>query len=171
MSKSSLHDLNPVDIILEQDMTAANLANHLRQAYFDVEMDDDQEDQFIVLIHKHKCIVSLEEKRKAIRLSMIDYVAGYDQNLYAKLIVAANEANASLVNVASFMFHHEIDGEDQIMLRVDQYISYHTALILPQFVRLLRQFEDIDVEIFFNIIKPVVDEHEEKLAEQDQLWN
>lgn len=171
MSKSTLHDLNPIDIILEKDMTAAHLAQHLRQAYFDVEMDDEQDEQFVVVIHKHKCIVSLEEKRKAIRLSMIDYVAGYEETLYAKLIVAVNEANASLVNVASFIFQHELEGEEQIMLRVDQYISYHTALILPQFVRLLRQFEDIDVEIFFHIIKPVVDEHEEKRAEQDQLWN
>ncbi|MFB2539271.1 MULTISPECIES: hypothetical protein [unclassified Acinetobacter] len=168
MTKATLND---IDIILEQDMSASALAEHLRQAYF--EISDEQEESFSVLIYKHKCLVSIEPKRKAIRLSMIDHLADYNEHLYARLFMVVNEANASLVNVSSFIFTHEHEGEEHIMLRVDQYISYHTALIMPQFVRLLRQFEEIDIEIFFNIMMPAVDYQADDTLQDDsdKLWN
>lgn len=143
----------------EKDISIEFLVEKLRNAFF--EISDIEEDRFTIKIYKYTAIISLSAEQKLIRVSSTDRVADYHPELFDKLLVAVNEANASMINVSSFILPFEDSEDHLILLRVDQHISYNKGLILDQFVQLLRDFEEIDVHIFQRYMMTTVQEFEE----------
>lgn len=143
----------------EKDISVEFLVEKLRNAFF--EISDVEEDRFTIKIYKYTAIISLSAEQKLIRVSSTDRVADYHPELFEKLLAAVNEANASMINVSSFILPYEDSEDHLILLRVDQHISFNKGLILDQFVQLLRDFEEIDVHIFQRYMMTTVQEFEE----------
>lgn len=154
-------------LIKEEDITLDLLIDTLRNAFFDI--SDIEDDRFTVKIHKYTSIISLSHEQKLIRITSTDRIADYNHELFARLLTAVNEANASMINVSSFILPYEDDEESMILLRVDQHISFYKGLIMEQFVRLLRDFEDIDVHIFQHYMLKTVQEFEENQLDKNTL--
>lgn len=143
----------------EHDINIEFLVEKLRNAFF--EITDIEEDRFTIKIYKYTSIISISQEQKLIRVSSTDRVADYHPELFNKLLASVNEANASMINVSSFILPYEDDEDHLILLRVDQHISFNKGLILDQFVQLLRDFEEIDVHIFQRYMMTAVQEFEE----------
>lgn len=153
--------------IEESEITLEYLVDTLKAAFF--EISDVEEDRFTIKIYKFTSVVSLNPEQKNIRITSTDRVADYNPELFAKLLAAVNEANASIINVSSYIVPYEDEEDHLILLRVDQHISYNKGLIMDQFVQLLRDFEEIDVHIFQRYMMATVQEFEEEQKEKGQL--
>lgn len=140
--------------IEEKDLTIDLLTSTLENAFF--EISDIEDNRFTIKIHKYEAIISINHDQKLIRITSTDKVADFNPELFAKLLVVINEANASMINVCSYILPYEDEDEHLILLRVDQHISFHKGLIMEQFVKLLRDFEEIDVHIFQHYMMPIV---------------
>ncbi|WLF84376.1 hypothetical protein [Moraxella sp. ZY210820] len=153
----------------ESEINVNFLVEKLRNAFF--EISDVEEDRFTIKIYKYTAVVSLNADQKLVRITCTDRVADYHAELFDKLLVAVNEANASMINVSSYILPYEDDEDHLILLRVDQHISYNKGLILDQFVQLLRDFEEIDVHIFQRYMMTTVQEFEENRVSDKTLLN
>lgn len=153
--------------IEESEVTLEFLVDTLKAAFF--EITDVEEDRFTIKIYKFTSVVSLNPEQKNIRITSTDRVADYNPELFAKLLAAVNEANASIINVSSYILPYQDEEDHLILLRVDQHISYNKGLIMEQFVQLLRDFEEIDVHIFQRYMMATVQEFEEEQKDKGQL--
>lgn len=153
--------------IEESEVTLEFLVDTLKAAFF--EITDVEEDRFTIKIYKFTSVVSLNPEQKNIRITSTDRVADYNPELFAKLLAAVNEANASIINVSSYILPYQDEEDHLILLRVDQHISYNKGLIMEQFVQLLRDFEEIDVHIFQRYMMGTVQEFEEEQKDKGQL--
>lgn len=151
----------------ESEINVNFLVEKLRNAFF--EISDVEEDRFTIKIYKYTAVVSINPEQKLVRITCTDRVSDYHPELFDKLLVAVNEANASMINVSSYILPYEDDEDHLILLRVDQHISYNKGLIMDQFVQLLRDFEEIDVHIFQRYMMATVQEFEEEQKEKGQL--
>lgn len=155
--------------IEESEVTLEFLVDTLKAAFF--EITDVEEDRFTIKIYKFTSVVSLNPEQKNIRITSTDRVADYNPELFAKLLAAVNEANASIINVSSYILPYQDEEDHLILLRVDQHISYNKGLIMEQFVQLLRDFEEIDVHIFQRYMMTTVQEFEENRVSDKTLLN
>lgn len=153
--------------IEESEVTLEFLVDTLKAAFF--EITDVEEDRFTIKIYKFTSVVSLNPEQKNIRITSTDRVADYNPELFTKLLAAVNEANASIINVSSYILPYQDEEDHLILLRVDQHISYNKGLIMEQFVQLLRDFEEIDVHIFQRYMMGTVQEFEEEQKDKGQL--
>lgn len=151
-----------MDVILQEDFSIALLMKKLKAAYFEVEAADDGDTSYFwVTLDSWHCSVRENKTQSSIMLMCsISLSKQEDSAIYHKLLKAVNDANSRLVNVCSWILSRE-DGT--VSLIIEQHISYHTALIMPQLANLLHRFGGICGAVAGEYISPVLD-HVEDIA-------